>query len=97
MEIKFSKLIKNGKIPDLAEKFCRIIGIPVEIHDTSGNILCSFGKPDLCKAFYRLNPEAKKICENASVLLKNKLANEKKLIINKCVLNIVSCKNIIFY
>jgi len=84
MEIQFSDLIENGKIPDLTEKFYRIIGIPVAIHDTGGNILCSFGKPDICETFHSLNPEAKKICEDSSVLLKNKLANKKKLIINKC-------------
>ena len=83
MEIEFSNLIKNGKIPDLAEKFHRIIGIPIAIHDTDGKILCSFGKPDICETFYGLTPETKKICEDTSRLLEKKLGHEKKFTLHK--------------
>ncbi len=84
MKISFTDLLKNGKIPDLAEKLQRLTGIPIAIHDTGGKVLCSFGKSDICETFYRNNPETQGICEVTSLDLEKKLETEKKIILNKC-------------
>lgn len=78
MDTKFSDLIKNGKIQELAQKIHQIIDIPISIHDVNGKTLCSFGEPDICKTFHKLHPEGKKYCEESCRKIEKKL--KKKIL-----------------
>jgi len=88
METKFPDLIKNGKIPALAQKIHQIIGIPISIHDVNGKTLCSFGEPDICKTFHRLDPEGKKYCKESCQQIDKIIKKKNTFHINKCKYNI---------
>jgi len=80
MKAKISDLIKNGKIPALAQKLHHVIGIPISIHDVNGKTLCSFGEPNICRTFHRLQPDGKKYCENNCLLIKNKIREKRGIL-----------------
>jgi len=84
MEVKFNDLIRTGKIPDLAEKFQRIIDIPIAISDINGNELCSFGRSDICRRFLKTHPDTQKNCRKTLAQLKSLLLEKQKPVKRKC-------------
>ncbi len=69
----FSDLVDVAAFSRLLEKFFRATGIPNGLVGPDGELISQAGWCDACSQFHRVNPEAKRQCEESNLELMQKL------------------------